>query len=278
MRCHSDTGSANPWWQGHASCLCTHLTQPGSALCLGSQRTGTIITHCHLLTVPTPACPARAPPASFLQIRSLLSAPWPLSLPGTAPLRCSTTASSLPQPLGPSFPLLWPRPGLSMLLAPGLEKPRSATACGHSQRPISCAKRPTRNSFQQLPPSCQHLLNISAPSPGSIQAMGGRHRQGHTRPHAGSPGSTNVLTDTHGASGHAHRNPHRHPRASPVHTQTHGPHLSVPSGRVEPRRGASCPCPGPPCHPGKPPANSPGRVLSLSLSDSWGQRSGRGFS
>lgn len=98
---------------------------------------------------------------------SLPRHPPALPRPGRPPFcRSDSSSGLLPSPLPwegtlqaflglsrANFPLLWPKPGLSLHLAEGLEKPRSATAGNCRQRPISCAKRPGRNSFQPLPRS-----------------------------------------------------------------------------------------------------------------------------
>lgn len=171
-----------PPWQAHASCP-PHRSWPSLPEPQHQQlnfdweaRAASLITPCCLcralgpsLTVPTPACPAQALPAD--------TPPDPFSLlPGLAPslwqrpLGCGVLRPppSPTQPLRPNLPLLWPKPGLSLHLAEGLEKPRSATAGNCRQQPISCAKRPRRNSFLQLPLGHPHLLILSAPRPGPI--------------------------------------------------------------------------------------------------------------
>lgn len=110
----------------------------------------------------SPHPPALPGPASLSLHMSPSSSSCSLAsaLPGRAPPpRCSSTSFQPQSASGPRPPCCGPS-GRSMHLARGLEKPRSATAGGGSQRPISCAERPARNSFQQLPPIANICLSL----------------------------------------------------------------------------------------------------------------------
>lgn len=224
--------------------LCTDLAKPppaaapGSELWLGSERAAaSLITHgslCRALagSLTLPRRPVRPRPR---QSRPDLIPPLCsfASLPpcGNTPLGALRPPPSLTQPLRPHFPLLRPKPGLSVQLAEGLEKPRSTTAGSGRQQPISCAKRPGRNSFPQLPPS---LLLMGAPRPGPIQAASDGRTQGRTHPLGRSHSSTNALTDT---LAEAVELPQTwRPMLAPTcahrsQTHIHAPHLSVSGDR-----------------------------------------------
>lgn len=218
-----------PWWQGlasrplHGPCRARVWTLPGK------------LPGCPHARLPCPG--PRQPPHSRSDSSFLLRGPSP-SQAGSTPSGAPQHPSGRLQPPRPNFPCReQPRPGPSVHLAPGLEKPRSVTAVSGSQQPISCAKRPTRNSFQRLPPSCQHLLAISAPGPGPTQAGGG-HRQGPPRPIQAHAAARTCLQahlqkqipppERMGCTNSSPTLPST--CAAHSHTQTHVSHPPVPSG------------------------------------------------
>lgn len=121
------------------------------------------------------------------------------------------------------------------------------TAGGGRQRPISCAKRPTRNSFSAAIRG-QHLLIVSAPRPGPMPARSCRHRHGPL-----SPPHTPRLTQPAHRLSHTHACRSRHHGSvrlmlSEPHAALHvewiarphadtRPHLPVPGRRAQPRPG-----------------------------------------
>lgn len=241
--------------------LCTDLAKPppaaapGSELWLGSERAAaSLITHgslCRALagSLTLPRRPVRPRPR---QSRPDLIPPLcPFaSLPpcGNTPSGALRPAPSLTLPLRPHFPLLWPKPGLSLHLAKGLEKPRSATAGSGRQRPISCAKRPGRNSFLFR---SSHPVCFSWAPPGQApfkpRAMGAR-RDARTPWDAHTAALTRSQTHLQKQwSFHRLGGPCRHPRAHTVHRHTYTRHTSLclvtESG---PRQEARCPRSGSP--------------------------------
>lgn len=126
-----------PRWQGRASCP-LHQTLPSlprlqrQALNSGWEEREKPLS--------SPVAVSEEPSAGPLAVRPYAHLPCPgpahlLSADLIPPVR--SFASPLPwevpskpssATLGPNFPLLWPKPGLSLHLAEGLEKPRSATS------------------------------------------------------------------------------------------------------------------------------------------------------
>lgn len=185
VRCHRDTRRANPPVAGPCPLASApDLSKPSPAAALGSelwlknQKTVAIITYCPHARLP---CPRPRQPPFCSRIPLLRSFPPPHPL-GEHPLMCSETSFKLYSASQAKFPPAVAQARSEYALGSGAGKAQVCDRGNCSQRPISCAKRPRRNSSQPLPPSRQHLLIISAPNPGPTSARSSRRTQGRTHP------------------------------------------------------------------------------------------------